>query len=74
MHDKILKFSNLNSSNSLPAKYFPLASPRALSNLASISLRHAQNYSAAAIMPVYKHKLERLRDSSPLRINKYFPR
>ncbi|OMJ69092.1 hypothetical protein SteCoe_33278 [Stentor coeruleus] len=72
MHGKILKFPQLTPSSSLPSKFFPLASPRALSNFANYSLRATQNSTPTMLKPMYKRQLERLRDYSPLRIDKYF--
>lgn len=72
IHEKILKFSYQPSINSLSAKYFPLASPRALSNISHITLRKANNFSCLDVKPTCRYKLEKLRDSSPLRINKFF--
>ena len=72
MHDKILRFPKLVTSFSVPAKNFPLASPRALGNIASYTFRQIYGSSPADIKPSYKLELEKLRDSSPLRINKYF--
>ena len=72
LHDRILKFSNLQSSASLPSKFFPLASPRALSNIAHIALRQANNYSCIDIKPFCKNKLDSLRDCSPRRIDKFY--
>jgi Cyclic nucleotide-binding domain len=72
MHDKILKFGQLTASVSLPSKSFPKASPRALANIGYIALRQRNNSSTTNIKPYYKDKLERLRDSSPTRIDKFF--
>lgn len=72
MHDRILKFPKLAASLSVPPKNFPLASPRALGNIALFTFRQVYGSSPVDIKPVYKKELEKLRDSSPLRINKFF--
>ena len=73
-HDKILKLSNLGISASLPSKTFPLASPKALTSIGNITLRQNFNFIGNDIKPACKHELERLRDSSPLRIQKFLIR
>lgn len=72
MHDKILKFPKLVSSLSVPAKNFPLASPKTLNKIALFNFRQSFGSSPTGIKPKFKIELEKLRDSSPLRINKFY--
>jgi CRP-like cAMP-binding protein len=72
MHDKILRFPKLVASLSVPAKNFPLASPKTLNKIALFNFRQSFGSSPTDIKPKFKSELERLRDSSPLRINKFY--
>ena len=72
MHDKILRFPKLVSSLSVPAKNFPLASPKTLNKIALFNFRQSFGSRPTDIKPKFKIELEKLRDSSPLRINKFY--